>query len=264
MNDSIARLGIDLDESVVDRLSRYLDLLLDVNQRVNLTAVREWEAAWSRLIVDSLTVIPFLDEAEDGGLRVIDVGTGGGLPGLPMAIARPGWSVTMTDATGKKVDAVRGFIDSLGVENAEAVQGRAETMGHEAGHREAYDVAVCRGVGPMAEVLEYTLPLVRVGGAVLAMKGPKAEGELAEAGDAIEALGGGEVAVYDAYPEGFENDLVVVWVTKAAATPKGYPRQPGVPKREPIGVGGKSSGGRGGGGGGNRGGRGGAKARRKG
>ena len=138
--------------------------------------------------------------------------------------------------------------------------GRAETLGHEAGQREAYDVAGWRGGGPMAEMLEYTLPLVRVGGAVLAMKGPKAEGELAEAGEAIEALGGGEVAVYDAYPEGFENDLVVVWVTKAASTPKAYPRQPGVPKREPIGVSGTS----GRGSGGNRGGRGGAKVRKKG
>jgi len=236
-HDAISRLGLDLEPGLIDRLERYLDLLLEVNQRVNLTAVREREAAWGRLIVDSLTVVPFLDEAagEGGGLTVIDVGSGGGLPGLPVAIARPGWRVTLLDATGKKVEAMRGFAEALELANVEVVQGRAEEVGQDKGRRERFDVAVCRGVGPMAELLEYTLPLVRVGGAVLAMKGPKVKDELDAAGDALGALGGGELAVYDAYPEGFDNDLVMVWVGKAAATPSEYPRLPGVPKREPIG-----------------------------
>ncbi|MEM0914604.1 MAG: 16S rRNA (guanine(527)-N(7))-methyltransferase RsmG [Planctomycetota bacterium] len=234
--DAIARLGLDLDDATIDRLDRFLTLLLEINEKVNLTAVRDRESAWSRLIVDSLTVLPFLDEQDDGGLSVIDVGTGGGLPGLPVAIARPGWSVTLLDATGKKADAVRGFVETLGLDNARVVQGRAEAIGQDRDHRERYDVAVCRGVGVMAELLEYTLPMVRVGGAVLAMKGPKVKDELAAAGDALAELGGGELAVYDAYPEGFDNELVMVWVSKAERTPDTYPRLPGVPKREPIGV----------------------------
>ncbi|MEM1210383.1 MAG: 16S rRNA (guanine(527)-N(7))-methyltransferase RsmG [Planctomycetota bacterium] len=232
----IDRLGISLDRDAVDRLDRYLALLLEANEKVNLTAVRDRDPAWSRLIVDSLTVVPFLDEQAGDGLSMIDVGTGGGLPGLPVAIARPGWSVTLLDATGKKVEAVRGFVEALGLENVRVVQGRAEAVGHEGDHRERYDVAVCRGVGVMAELLEYTLPMVRVGGAVLAMKGPKVKDELAAAGDALAELGGGELAVYDAYPEGFDNELVMVWVSKSERTPEAYPRLPGVPKREPIGL----------------------------
>jgi 16S rRNA (guanine527-N7)-methyltransferase len=235
--DRIERLGLTLEPSAIDRLGRYLDLLLEMNQRVNLTAVRDREAAWDRLIVDSLTVVPFLDEAaDDGALSVIDVGSGGGLPGLPAAIARPDWRVTLLDATGKKVEAMRGFVTALSLNNVEVIQGRAEEVGQDAARRERYDLATCRGVGPMVELLEYTLPLVRVGGAVLAMKGPKVREELSSAGDAIGELGGGELAVYDAYPEGFENDLVMVWVGKAGPTPGQYPRLPGVPRREPIGV----------------------------
>jgi 16S rRNA (guanine527-N7)-methyltransferase len=140
----------------------------------------------------------------------------------------------MLETTGKKADFIRGCIAALGLSNARVIQQRAETLGQEAGHRGVYDAAVSRAVGAMALVLEYSLPLVREGGRVLAMKGPRVEQELAESGDALEKLGAGELAVIEAYPESFGNDLVIVSIIKDRSTPKAYPRQPGIPKKQPL------------------------------
>ena len=238
VNDDLDRLGIEVPEAMLAQLGAYLDHLLEVNRSMNLTAVRERDAAWRRLIIDSLTVLPWLEDVPEGG-RLIDVGTGGGLPGVPLAITRPDLDVTLADATGKKVRFLDDTIDRLGLDRdrVRAVQARAEELGQRKEHRAGYDVAVSRAVGPLGIVLELTLPLVRVGGRSLAMKGPRVEAELRDCGDALEVLGGGEVRVADAYPrgpEGFENDLVIVEVEKVAATPRRYPRPPGVPKAEPL------------------------------
>ena len=226
-------LDIELTPEQIDQLDRYLALVLDENTRTNLTAVREVDAAWRRLIIDSLTVLPGLDELEPGS-RVIDVGSGAGLPGMPVAIARPSLKVTLLESTGKKADFIRRAIEALGLKNATVLQERAETAGHSPEHREQYDACINRAVGPMNVLLEFAMPLVAVGGRVLAMKGPKVEEELGEAGDALSILGAGDLAVIDAYPESFGNDLVIVSIIKEVATPNEYPRLPGVPKKSPL------------------------------
>jgi 16S rRNA (guanine527-N7)-methyltransferase len=231
--ETAAKLGLSLDERQWSLLSRYLDLLLEANTRFNLTAIRERDAAWMRHIIDSLTILPGL-EALEAEATVIDVGSGGGLPGIPIAIARPDLAVTLLEATGKKAQFLRECIAALGLNNAWVVQGRAEEVGQQREHRQHYHAAVCRAIGPMREVLEYTLPLVAVGGLVLAMKGPKASEELAEAGNALDQLGGGDLRVFDAYPEGFDLHTVVVSVLKERPTPRDYPRRPGVPRQEPL------------------------------
>ena len=231
--DLLGRLDLDLSPEQIDQLDRYLSLLLDVNQRVNLTAVRDPDLAWHRLILDSLTLLPGLNHLKAGG-SVIDVGTGGGLPGIPLAITRPDLRFTLLDATGKKVRLVQGFLQALGLERAVAIQGRAEDVAHHAEHRQRYDAAVSRAVGSVAEVLEYTLPLVRVGGRVMIVKGAKAEQELAAATDALAALGAGEVAAIEGYPETVESELVIVSAIKDRPTPKSYPRSPGLPRQNPL------------------------------
>jgi len=233
VHDALHRLGFELPGELLDRLARYLDLLLDANTRVNLTGIRDRDEAWRRLIIDSLTVLPWLEGLEEGA-AVIDVGTGGGLPGVPLAIARGDLRFTLLDATGKKVDFVARAVETLGLTNATALRGRAEALGHEPAHRAAYDLAISRAIGAMPPLLEWCMPLVKVGGAVLAMKGPKAEAELREAGDALDLLGGGEVEVFDAYPPGFDNDLVIVKAAKDRPTPAAYPRDPGAMKRKPL------------------------------
>jgi 16S rRNA (guanine527-N7)-methyltransferase len=229
----LTRLDLSLDTEQLDLLERFLHRLLEANRRMNLTAIRDIDAAWSRMIVDSLTVLPGLEmlTAEDA---VIDVGTGGGLPGIPLAIARPDLSFTLLEATGKKCDYLRGVTEALSLENVEVRQARAEDAGRFPELRQHFAVAVCRAVGPMPVLLELCLPLVRVGGRLLAMKGPKAEQELDVSGDALTKLGGGDVAVIDAYPEGFDNDLVIVSIVKDTPTPKAYPRAPGLPKKMPL------------------------------
>ena len=233
VRSDLVRLGVSLDAAALDRLARYLDHMLDANRHVNLTAVRDAEQAWRRHIIDSLTVLPGLDHLPPGA-RVVDVGSGGGLPGVPIAIALPKLSVTLIEATGKKIRFLENCRQSLTLDNLTVVQGRAETLGQNPAHRARYDVATCRAIGPMNVLLEYLLPLVKTGGRVLAMKGPSVANELDQAADALAILGAGEIEVYQAYPEGFNIDTVIVCITKHAATPGKYPRLPGVPKQSPL------------------------------
>ncbi len=215
-------------------MSHYLDLLLEANARFNLTAVRERDTAWQRLILDSLTLQEALAQLPPGS-RVIDVGTGGGIPGVPLAINLPGMQFTLLDATGKKVRFLEQAIATLSLPNVQAIQDRAETLGRNGQHRQHYDAAVSRAVGTVSEVLEYTLPLVKVGGQVLLLKGAEAQEQLAAAGDALDVLGAGDVAVFDAYPQGTgDRDLVIISVLKDRPTPAAYPRRPGVPKGQPL------------------------------
>jgi 16S rRNA (guanine527-N7)-methyltransferase len=230
---ALAELDIELPDPALTQLAQYLDQLLDANEKVNLTAIRERDAAWQRLIIDSLTVLPGLDQLHEPA-HVIDIGSGGGLPGLPIAIARPHLAVTLLESTGKKVQLLNQFIESLGLTHCRALQQRAESIGHAAAHREQYDAVVNRAIGQMSAVLEYSLPLLKVGGRLLAMKGPKVEQELDAAGDALDLLGAGDLQVIDAYPESFDNELVIVSIIKARATPEAYPRNASRMKQKPL------------------------------
>lgn len=229
----LASLHLEVPEGELALLARYLDLLLEVNQRFNLTAIRDRDTAWRRHIVDSLTLLPVLAEVP-AGASVVDVGSGGGLPGLPIAITRPDLWLTLVEATGKKARFLEQCARDLGLAHVKVVADRAETVGQSREHRQQYDVALCRAVGPMAELLEYTLPLVKVGGQLLAMKGPSVEGELEQASDAMDLLGAGELAIVPAYPESFNLDTVIVRIVKERPTPRTYPRLPGLPRQHPL------------------------------
>lgn len=231
--DDLRRMELTLDPAQLAQLAAYLDHLLEVNQRINLTGIRDRDEAWRRHVIDSLTLLPGL-EALPTGTRIIDVGSGGGLPGIPIAIARPDLAVTLSEATGKKAKFLEECTARLGLANVTVLNARAEHLGQDPLHRQGYDVAACRALGPMRELLEYTLPLVKVGGFLLAMKGPSVEAELEAAGDAMDKLGGGEIAVYEAYPDGFDNRSLIVRIDKDRPTPRSYPRAPGTPRQSPL------------------------------
>lgn len=222
-------LGYVLSEEEIKQLGLYLHLLLETSKQFNLTAIQDPEEAWIRHILDSLSLLPVLGDITS----LVDVGSGGGLPGIPVAITHPETSITLLEATGKKARFLEQAGRELGLKKLRVVAERAEAAGQDKKYRQQFDVAVARAVGPLNVMLEYTLPLVKVGGRVLAMKGQKAEMELEAASDAIMKLGGGEVQVYDALP-GVVQDAVIVEITKAQATPRQYPRLPGVPKLEPL------------------------------
>lgn len=235
-------LGLELSDDERAALGRYLHLLLETNKRFNLTAIREPGEAWMRHILDSLTLLPQLPAAEQADaaddpprpeMTLIDVGTGGGLPGIVLAIVLADWRVTLLEATGKKARFCEQAAGALGLGNVTVVNDRAEAAGRQREHRQRYAIAVARAVGPMRVMLEYTLPLVRVGGRVLAMKGQRVTDELDEAGDALMTLGGGNVELYDAWPDSDWGGAIVS-IEKVAATPKAYPRRPGEPKANPL------------------------------
>lgn len=239
---SLAAMGIELDPGDDARLGRYLAMLLEANKAFNLTAITDPDAAWVRHIADALTLIPLLAAIEvpggaetglggaTGALRVIDIGSGGGLPGIPLAICVPDAQFTLVDSTGKKAAFLRSVVAELGLKNVVVINDRAEVLGQAREHRERYDCAIARAVGGLAILVEFLLPLVRVGGVALAIKGARADDELAAAGKAIALLGGEHDQTHDT-PTGR-----VVVIGKARATPRAYPRRVGEPASKPLGT----------------------------
>ena len=223
--------GLTLPPAALDQLQRYVGLLLEANERLNLTRVVE-PAAVARLhLLDALSALPMLDAATP--TRALDLGSGGGVPGLALAIARPQVRWTLVDSVRKKADALRAIATSLDLANVQVVADRAELLGRGPG-RDSFDVVAARACAALPALVELALPLLRVGGTLLAWKGPISDEELAAGGRASALIGGSEPAVQAAGIPGL-GDHRFVLVTKLEPTPERYPRRPGQPVRRPLG-----------------------------
>lgn len=183
----LSALGVTLDARAVDRLRGYLGLLLAMNERMNLTAITDPAEVWTRHALDALTLVPLLPPPR-AGLSLIDVGSGGGVPGIPVAIARPDIAITLVEATQKKAAFLDAAARALGLANVRVVSARAEDLARTA-HRAAYDVVTARAVGRLAVLVSWTLPFIRRDGLALLIKGQRADEELAEAAPLIRRLG---------------------------------------------------------------------------
>ena len=161
-------------------------------------------------------------------------GTGGGFPGVPLAIARPAWTVTLLDSLRKKQTAVASLLEAAQIKNGRAIWGRAEDLARQAEHREAYDGALCRAVGRLTTVLELTLPFVKVGGAAVLHRGSDGRVELAEAGRALKDLGGRPGPIYSYRLPGLEKERLILCVEKTHQTSIGFPRRAGIPAKKPL------------------------------
>lgn len=221
--------SISLSSDQHAQLSRYLDLLLAANQTMNLTRITERAEAERLHVADALTLLPFLPK---GVHRLADVGSGGGVPGIPLAIARPDATVLLIESTRKKAVFLRQAIAELGLGHVAVSDQRAEDVAR-SGQRESFDVAVARAVGTLDWLAEYCLPLVRKGGMVLAMKGPRAAEEIKSGHKAVRFLGGGTPEIHPANLPGAEGH-VVVKIQKMGRTDPRYPRPPSLAKNRPI------------------------------
>ena len=223
-------MGIPMADAQAAQFERYHALLTQANARMNLTRVPETlREAVDRNYLDCIAP---LAHGFPAAKTAVDVGSGAGFPGIPMAIMLPGTRFTLLDSLGKRVEFLQSVIETLGL-NARAVQLRAEDAARVQGMREAFDLAVARAVAPVNVLSEYLLPFVRVGGWMLAMKGPNLDRELAEGRAAIAQLGG-EIARTVPLPvPGRDWDHRAAWIAKVSPTPERYPRRAGVPEKRP-------------------------------
>lgn len=225
-------LGINLTTSQLASLECYEQQLLEWNSRFNLTAIQEPEKIRIKHFLDSLTcLIAMRDTAME---RVIDVGTGAGFPGVPLKIIYPRMQLTLVESVGKKVDFLHHLVATLGLEQVEILNERIETIGQMPAHRQKYNWAIARAVAVLPVLAEYLIPLVRVGGSAIAMKGESAPVEVQTAEHAIRVLGGHLRKLIPVTLPGVVDERYLVLIDKIAATPPDYPRRVGIPSKKPL------------------------------
>ncbi len=228
--DALSEFSIELDEIAIDRFCDYQRLLLEWNEKMNLTALTEPRDIAVKHFVDSLTLLRYAEIPQ--GASMIDVGTGAGFPGLAIKIARPDIRSTLLDSLRKRLDFLDEVCGQLELEGVMTVHSRAED-GARTDLRETFDFAVARAVAPLHTLCEYCLPYVKVGGSFLAMKGKTAAEELSAAQNAIETLGG-RVGEKHFFTLGEAGERGVIEIRKIAATPAQYPRKSKAIKNKPL------------------------------
>lgn len=224
--------GVDSSDEKLRQLSGYMEGILDFNESINLTAITDRKEFIAKHYIDSL-MCAAMDEINDAD-TVIDVGTGGGFPGVPLAIAFPEKKFTLIDSLNKRIKIVNQLCDELEIKNVRAIHGRAEELARKKDMREQFDICVSRAVANMATLSEYCLPFVKVGGSFIAYKGPDCESEVKEASNAIEKLGGCLLRIERPEADGVAFGHRLIVVKKIAATAAKFPRKPGTPSKEPM------------------------------
>ncbi|RKY04045.1 MAG: 16S rRNA (guanine(527)-N(7))-methyltransferase RsmG [Planctomycetota bacterium] len=238
------KLNLDSAQAVLDEhretLDRFSELLIAENQKYNLTRIDSPEQVWVRHFLDSLAGLSVLDElSKKTGkpLKILDIGSGAGFPGLVLAIVRPQWQITSLEATEKKVKFQKMVCDTLGLKNTTTLNGRAEAVAHHAQFRQAFNAVTARALAPMPVLAELSLGFVKIGGAGLYWKGPSANEELKTAQAAIKQMGA-EIENSLSYTLETEDakpaNLSLVICKKVNATPKQYPRVYGIIKKKPL------------------------------
>lgn len=234
---ALERLSIACDERAPARIARYHQLLADWNTRINLTGDTGFATSLDRHYLDSLAPLRY-GQLFSPGASLIDVGSGAGFPGLPLAIARPDLQVTLLDSLQKRIGFLQAVVQELGLTNVRLIHSRAEDGGRDSALREQFDLAVARAVAPLPVLCELLLPFVRVGGRMICYKGPSAQEELQAGQKAAHLLGGAQLEYLPVeIPSRPDWQHCLFLCQKKVKTVRQYPRKAGTPGRSPLGVG---------------------------
>jgi len=224
--------GIELDDEKVEKFLKYIQLLKNWNEKINLTAITEDVEIIKKHFLDSISIVK--SNLINDDISIIDVGTGAGFPGIPIKIIKPNTRVVLLDSLQKRVNFLNEVIQELKLEGIEAVHSRAEDAARSEKYREKFDIATARAVAHMSILTEYCMPFVKVNGHFVALKGPSIEEEINESKNAIGTLGGRlEKIIETTIPEYDVNHKLII-VEKIKATDKKYPRKPSQIEKKPI------------------------------
>lgn len=212
-----------------EKFYKYMNELLDWNEKINLTAIKDKKEFIVKHFIDSLTIANFFEENK----RVIDIGTGAGFPGIPLKLVKNSLNETLVDSVNKKVMVLNDIIEKLQLEKIEALHTRAEDLAKDKKYRECFDYATSRAVSNLTTLVEYLLPFVKIGGKIICMKGPNFEEEITSAKNAIKLLGGKieEVVTFKIDDE-LERNIIII--KKVSTTSNKYPRGQGLPLKKPL------------------------------
>ena len=229
---ALAEKNIQLSETQLQQFDRYFSLLVEWNQKINLTAITEHDEVYLKHFYDSLVPLWWVEIPE--AAKVVDVGAGAGFPSIPIKIIRPDIQLTIIDSLNKRINFLNELVADLGLTGVEAVHARAEEAGQDQAYRGQYDLATARAVASLNILVELCLPFVKKGGHFIALKGQDAHNELIEAKRAITLLGGKfEAEFHETLPQE-ESYRAIIDIRKTLDTPNKYPRRPGKPNKQPL------------------------------
>lgn len=230
MTDYLNDLNIKLSDTQLNQFYQYMNILIEWNKVINLTAIVEPNEIIKKHFIDSLTILNKINEND----TIIDVGTGAGFPGIPIKIAFPGVKVVLLDSLNKRIKFLNKVIKELKLTNIETIHGRAEDCGRDKKHREQYDVAVARAVAPLNILLEYLIPFIKIGGRCICMKGSNIEEELYNSKNAVKLLGGNIEKTENFVIPNTDINRRLIIVKKQKHIIEKYPRKAGMPSKEPL------------------------------
>lgn len=232
--EELANYGFKLSSKQKEQFATYYNKLIEFNKKVNLTRITDKNEVYLKHFFDSITPLLEFSDLFKGEKSLCDVGAGAGFPSLPIKILCPDLSITIVDSLGKRLKFLDELVSDLSLDKVTLVHSRAEDAGQNKNLREKFDLVTGRAVARMSVLSKYCLPLAKVDGYLVALKGPKAQDELAEAKNAIEVLGGSVKEVKELTLPDTDDERTLIVVKKVKATPKKYPRQAGTPNRKPL------------------------------
>lgn len=228
--DNAKKIKMDLEDKQVDKLYEYMNLLLNWNEKMNLTAITEPKEIILKHFIDSITIAKYIKEND----KIIDIGTGAGFPGIPIKILKPNIEIVLLDSLNKRIKFLDEVIEKLNLKKIETVHSRAEDFGRNVKKRESFDIVMSRAVAKLAVLLEYMMPLARMHGKCISMKGVEIEEEIKLSKNAINVLGGKIVEIDSFYLPNSDIKRNNIIIEKIKNTPSRFPRKAGMPMKEPI------------------------------